>query len=145
MIHGLSLTEVSHVIALATAPSFLLGAVVAFLSLLLTRAGRISDRLRLLDHYEGTDERHRRIRAELPRLRHRARLVHLSIVLACASGGGTALLVVVAFVGALTGVQMESAVAVLFVFSLAVFVAALYLFAHEAMLNLGEFKAYLER
>ena len=37
MVQGLSLSEISHVIALATAPAFLLGGIVAFMAMLMTR------------------------------------------------------------------------------------------------------------
>ena len=142
MLANLSLTEVTHVIALATAPSFLLGAVVAFLSLLITRAGRVSDQLRALDALPAPEERARRVAAELPRLRHRARLIHASIALSIASCVATALIIVMAFLGALLGIHSESVVAILFVVSLGVFVGALYLFAHEALLSLGEFRRF---
>ena len=45
----------------------------------------------------------------------------------------------VAFVGALLNLQLETAIAVLFVFSLFVFMVALTLFVQEAMVALGEF------
>jgi hypothetical protein len=141
--HGLSLAEVSHVIALATAPSFLLGAVVAFVSLLLVRAGRIFDDLKILDEPESGHPRHHRIKADLPWLRRRARLIHASIAISTMSGGATALLVVLAFLGALMDLDTEIAVASLFVAALLLFVIALYLFAHEALLGLREFRRYL--
>ena len=87
MLHGLSLTEVSHVIALTTAPSFLLGAVVAFLALLLARAARISDRLYVLAEIEEGDRRHGRAMAELPKLRERLKLDFVLVNGENAAGG----------------------------------------------------------
>jgi hypothetical protein len=138
-VQGLTLAEISHVIALATAPSFLLGAVVAFVSLLLVRAGRIFDVLKVLDETDTSHPRHKQVRRDLPLLRRRARMIHVAIAISVLSGAATALLVVIAFLGALLNVNLEAAVAVLFVLSLLLFVVALYLFAHEALLELGEF------
>ena len=142
MIPTLSLDQVAHVIALATAPAFLLGAVVNLLAVLTGRMGRVIDRARALHGIESGDERHARLKADMPRLRRRGRLLHTSMLLSIGSGGVTALVVVIAFLGALTGVQVEATVAVLFVVSLLLFVASLWLLGHEALVALGEFKQY---
>ena len=60
MVQGLSLSEISHVIALATAPAFLLGGIVAFLALLLARMNGLVDRMRLIDDIDDADERRAR-------------------------------------------------------------------------------------
>lgn len=138
MIPVLSLDQVAHVIALATAPAFLLGAVVNFLALLTDRMARVTDRMQVLHEIEDGDERRARLRSAMPRLRRRGRLLHASMLLSIGSGGVTALVVVIAFLGALTSIQVEAAVAVLFVASLLLFVASLWLLGHEALVALGE-------
>lgn len=142
MHQSLSLTEVSHVIALATAPAFLLGGIVGFLAVLLGRMAHIVDRLRFLDDIDDQDQRRARLKADMPVLRRRATLVHLSISLSVLSGIETALLVVIAFVGALLDLQLEIPIAALFVLSLLTFVAALCLMVQEAVIALSEFKQY---
>lgn len=143
MVHSLSLSEISHVIALATAPAFLLGGIVGFLAVLLSRMAHIVDRLRFLDDIDDQDQRRARLKADMPILRRRARLVHLSISLSVLSGIETALLVVIAFVGALLDLELEVPIAALFVISLLTFMAALGLMVQEAVIGLGEFKRYV--
>ncbi len=138
MVQGLSLSEISHVIALATAPAFLLGGIVAFLALLLARMNGLVDRMRLIDDIDDADERRARHKSDLPTLRRRAKLVHQSMSLSVLSAATTAFLVLIAFVGALLNLQLESLIAVLFVFGLFVFIAALCLFVFEAFIALGE-------
>jgi hypothetical protein len=138
MVHMLSLEEISHVIALATAPAFLLGGIVGFLSLLVIRMGRVMDRVQLLHEIDDHDSRHSRMKTDMPMLRRRAKLIHFSMSLSIISAVVTALLVVIAFLGALFGFQSETLIATLFVFSLLAFVAALCLFVQEAILALSE-------
>jgi hypothetical protein len=141
MLHPLSLSEISHVIALATAPAFLLGGIVGFLTLLVSRMARIMDRVRFLDEIDEQDRR-ARLKADLPLLRRRAKLIHLSMTLSIASGVTTALLVVIAFLGALLDLQLEMLIASLFVLSLLSFVAALCIMVREAVIALREFAHY---
>ncbi len=79
MVQTLSLDEIAHVIALATAPAFLLGGIVAFLSLLTGRMARIVDRVRALDEIDDQDQRRVHLKADMPRLRRRAKLIHASM------------------------------------------------------------------
>jgi hypothetical protein len=143
MVQTLSLDEIAHVIALATAPAFLLGGIVAFLSLLTGRMARIVDRVRALDDIDDQDQRRAHLKADMPRLRRRAKLIHASMSLSILSAVVIALLVVIAFLGALVGFESEILIATLFVLSLLAFVAALCLLVHEAILALGEFEHYL--
>ncbi len=143
MVQTLTLDEIAHIIALATAPAFLLGAIVGFLSLLITRMSRVMDRVRVLHEIDDKDERHARLKADMPLLRRRAHLIHYSMWLSITSAVVTALLVVVAFVGALFKLETEILIATLFVFSLLAFVVALCLFVHEAVLAMSEFRHYL--
>lgn len=142
MVQTLSLDEIAHVIALATAPAFLLGGIVASLSLLTKRMARIVDRVRTLDDIDDQDQRRARLKADMPRLRRRAVLIHVSMSVAASSAVVTALIVVIAFLGALLDFQSEILIATLFVFSLLAFVGALCLFVQEAVLALGEFEHY---
>jgi hypothetical protein len=135
---GLSLREISHVIALSTAPAFLLGGIVAFLALLMARMNGLVDRMRLIDDIDEGDQRRARHKSDLPSLRRRAKLIHQSISLSVLSAGTTAFLVLIAFVGALLNLQLESLIAVLFVFGLFVFMMALCLFVLEAFIALKE-------
>lgn len=139
----LSLDEIAHVIALATAPAFLLGGLVGFLSLLITRMARVMDRVRFLHDIDNQDEQRARLKADMPLLRRRAHLILYAMSLSALSAITTAFLVVVAFLGALLSAESETLIAGLFVLSLLLFVAALCLFVQEAILAMSEFKFYL--
>ena len=143
MLQGLSLEEVSHVIALATAPAFLLGGVITFLTLLVGRMARVIDRARALHEIDEQDEKRAHLKADMPLLRRRARLIHFSMWLSIGSGIATALLIVVAFLGALFNVTLEATITTLFVLALALFMAALAVLAREAIMTLHEFRHYL--
>lgn len=140
---ALSLDEIAHVIALATAPAFLLGGLVGFLSLLITRMARVMDRVRFLHDIDNQDEQRARLKADMPLLRRRAHLILYAMSLSALSAITTAFLVVVAFLGALLSAESETLIAGLFVLSLLLFVAALCLFVQEAILAMSEFKFYL--
>jgi amino acid transporter len=143
LLQGLSLEEVSHVIALATAPAFLLGGVITFLTLLVGRMARVIDRARALHEIDEQDEKRAHLKADMPLLRRRARLIHFSMWLSIGSGIATALLIVVAFLGALFNVTLEATITTLFVLALALFMAALAVLAREAIMTLHEFRHYL--
>jgi len=143
LLQGLSLEEVSHVIALATAPAFLLGGVITFLTLLVGRMARVIDRARALHEIDEQDEKRAKLKADMPLLRRRARLIHSSMWLSIGSGIATALLIVVAFLGALFDVTLETTITTLFVLALALFMAALAVLAREAIMTLQEFRHYL--
>ena len=135
---SLSLREISHVIALSTAPAFLLGGIVAFVALLMARMNGLVERMRAIDDIDDTDQRRARHKSDLPLLRRRAKIIHHSISLSVLSAGTTAFLVLIAFVGALLNLQLETLIAILFVFGLFVFMMALCLFVLEAFIALNE-------
>lgn len=137
MTPALSLAEVSHVIALATAPAFLLGGIVALVALLASQLTRLMERAAVL-HAIPEGRRHARWREAVAHLRHRARLLHLAMVLALISGIVTACLVVLAFLGALLNFSLETPVATLFILSFLLFAGALCVLAAEVMAALGE-------
>lgn len=137
---SLTLDEVSHVIALATAPAFLIGAVVGFLSLLVGRMSRIIDRMREFEVGSEKPEGLERQQVEMPRLRKRASYLHAAMLTTITSGVLTSTVMVVAFVGAITDFDVEVAIAMMFIASLSFFLFSLWLLAHEAMIALWEFR-----
>ena len=67
-----SLPQLSAIIGSVAAPAFLLGAVAAFISVLMTRMNRVIDRSRFLHALPETGERSY-LKADISRLKHRAR------------------------------------------------------------------------
>lgn len=125
----------SHVIA----PSFLLGAVAGFVSILFTRMTHILDRLRSLNAIP--DEGHARsaLKADIPRLARRATLMNRAMLLAVCSGIAATLLIVLAFASAYMGIQHIWGAAILFMISLMLLGAALVVFAFEIRIALTDY------
>lgn len=108
----------------AIAPAFVLGAVAGFISILMTRMTSIVDRIRDLNEIpEDTDRAN--LKADIPRLRRRARLLNNAIRLALASGICTSLLLVVGFASAFVGLQHVYGGGLLFVVAIGLLGAAL--------------------
>jgi hypothetical protein len=132
------LSQLSEVIAHATAPAFLLGAVAGFVSILIIRMNGIIDRLRSLNSIADDDAR-ARLKADIPRLERRARLMNNAIYLAVGSGICTTVLVILAFASAFLGIRHEQVVGLLFVVALGLLGAALFTLAREVRIALNEF------
>jgi hypothetical protein len=75
-----SATQLSQVISQVTAPSFLLGAVAAFVSVLIGRMNRTIDRLEALSAVSDDDTSKGHLRTDIPHLKRRAVLLNRAIV-----------------------------------------------------------------
>ncbi|MBV9568971.1 MAG: DUF2721 domain-containing protein [Hyphomicrobiales bacterium] len=117
--------QISRVISQATAPAFLLGAVAAFISVLITRMNRLADRSNALIAIPDDDSRSAHLKAVLPRLRHRAKLMNRAIEYAVISGIFTTALVILAFLSAFLRFRHEYGAGLMFVLSLTSFAASL--------------------
>ena len=136
------LDHLSQVISHALAPSFLLGAVAGFVGILIGRMNGIIDRVRTLNTIADDDSPRARLKADIPRLKRRARLLNAAVRFALASGICTTVLVVLAFASALVGVRHEPVAGILFMLALALLGAALATFAREVWMGLNEFDHY---
>jgi hypothetical protein len=136
------LSQMSQVISHATAPAFLLGAVAGFVSILIARMSGIIDRSRSLNMIADEDTPRAHLKSDIPRLKHRARLMNDAIYLSIGSGICTTVLVVLAFASAFVGIRHEQLVGVLFVVALVLLGAALFTFAREVRIALNELDHY---
>jgi uncharacterized membrane protein (DUF485 family) len=125
----------SHVIA----PSFLLGAVASFISLLFARMVNVLDRIRSLNAIPDDGHKLSNLKHDLPRLKRRAELVNRAIFLSVCSGVVAAILIILAFASAYLGAEHIWGAALLFMFSLGLLCAALVLFAIEVRIALTEY------
>jgi hypothetical protein len=139
MLTQLSLHEISHVIALSTAPAFLLAAVAAFSSLVVGKMTSIVMRLRILTAIEDDDRDRAHLKGDIPRLRRCAKLIGRSLAFLVGAGFVTTSLMVIAFAGALMKWQHETAVAVLFMIALTLFAVAFGFLLCEALIWHNEF------
>jgi uncharacterized membrane protein len=133
-----SLNQLSNIIGSVAAPAFLLGAVAAFISILVSRQNRVIDRSQVLNKISKSDEERSYLKEDIPRLKRRAELLNRSVLYATVSAIVTALLVIVAFISAMLHLAHEYGVAVLFVVALAFFLLALIDLARETQMGLSD-------
>jgi hypothetical protein len=137
-----SVSQLSQVITQAIAPAFLLGALAAFISVLILRLNRVVDRTQALNGINDADPVKGHLKADVPRLKQRSRILNDAILFATVSAIFATLLVMLAFVSAFFNIQHERGVAALFVITLGFFTAALVNLARETRIALHEFDYY---
>ena len=134
-----SVSQLSQVIAQAAAPAFLLGALAAFIAVLINRLNRVVDRTVVLNGIPDDDAVRSRLKADLPRLMRRAAMINRAIFWAVVASIAATLLVIVAFVAAFLQVQHERGIAIFFLISLGAFTISLVDFAREVRIALSEY------
>jgi hypothetical protein len=134
-----SLGQLSSIIGSVAAPAFLLGAVAAFISVLMSRMNRVIDRSQYLHKITEADKERAYLRADIPRLKRQAKLLNGSIFYATISGIMTALIIIVAFVSAMLHLSHEYGAAIFFVVALVFFLLALIDLARETRIGLRDF------
>lgn len=133
-----SIDQLSRIIGNVAAPAFLLGAVAAFISVLMSRINRVIDRSQFL-HGIGDDDKSRYyLKADLPRLKRRAQLLNRALLCSVVAAILTALIIIVAFISAMMSVAHEYGVAILFIGALLLFCAALIDLARETRIALHD-------
>jgi hypothetical protein len=137
-----TVSQLSEVISQAAAPAFLLGALAAFIAVLISRLNRIVDRTIALNAISDTDASKSRLKTDIPRLLRRAAMINRAIFWAVIGSITITLMVIVAFVSAFFGIQHERGVALLFVISLGAFTVSLIDFAREVRIALSEFDGF---
>ncbi|MDA9532423.1 MULTISPECIES: DUF2721 domain-containing protein [unclassified Bradyrhizobium] len=137
-----SISQLSHVISQAAAPAFLLGALAAFIALLISRLNRIIDRSIYLNQISDQDQARSRLKADLPRLVRRAAMINRAIFWAIVGSISIGIVIIVGFVSAFFEIRHERGVAILFVISVSVFIVSLMDFAREVRIALNEFDHY---
>src|SRR6266480_3948207 len=132
-----SVNQLSQVISQAAAPAFLLGALAAFIAVLISRLNRIIDRTIILNGIPADDAVKSRLKADLPRLMRRAAMMNRAIFWAVVASIAVTLLVIVAFITAFFALQQERGVAIFFLISLGAFTVSLVDFAREVRIALS--------
>jgi hypothetical protein len=120
--------QLSEAISHATAPAFMLGAVAAFLSILIARLERIADKNRILRSPDANVDANSELAAAFVR---RMELLSGAIYLAVLSALATAGLLILAFLAGLLGIGHGQVVAVMFVLALMLLMASLVQLARE--------------
>ena len=119
-------------------PAFLLGAVAAFISVLVSRMNRVVDRAQFLHGIVDNDTSRSHLKADIPRLRRRAKLLNRSLLFAIIAAILTSLIIIVAFVSAIFHAAHEYGVAILFIAALVLFCLSLIDLGREARIALHD-------
>ncbi|HLY87903.1 MAG TPA: DUF2721 domain-containing protein [Acetobacteraceae bacterium] len=134
--------QLAQVISQATAPAFMLGAGAGFVSILLGRMSAIVDRIRHLNEIDEADRSRSHLKADLPRLRRRLRLLSDATRLILASGTCTALLLCVGFGSAFLRLQHVYGAGALFFVAVVLMGIALVKFGQEVTIGISEADHY---
>jgi hypothetical protein len=137
-----SIGQLSVVISQAAAPAFLLGALAAFIAVLISRLNRVIDRTIVLNAISDDDVVKSRLKTDIPRLLRRAAMINRAIFWAVVSSITIISMVIVAFGSAFLQIQHERGVAILFIVSLGAFAVSLIDFAREVKIALSKFDHY---
>ena len=135
--------RLSEVMREAAAPAFVLGAVAAFISILVGRLTSVLDRIRNLNAIPDDDKSRGHLKADIVRLRRCAQLLKKATLLALASGIATSMLLLVAFLSAFLRLQHVYGAALLFIVAIVFLAAALFRFGQEVKIGLSEADHYL--
>jgi hypothetical protein len=126
----------------ATAPTFFLGAVAAFVSLMSTRLSTIVERIKTLNSIAEDDPARLHLKTDVERLRRRARYLNSGISAALRAGMCATLLLGVLFVSEFAGFKYAYGAGLIFVAATMLLGFALFRFAQEARLGLDEADEY---
>ena len=134
--------RLTQIFSQAIAPTFFLGAVAAFVSLMASRLSAVVARLQTLNAI--TDDEHLRIhlKADIERLRRRARFLNSGILASLRGGLCATLLLAILFVSEFFGLKYAYGAGLLFVISTFLLGFALFRFAQEASISLTEADEY---
>jgi hypothetical protein len=134
-------SQLSQVMSQSTGPAFALGAVAAFVAVRLGRATTVMERIRSLNEI-ADDTARAHLKSDIPRLRHRAKLLNSAIHLALLSGMFTALLLVTSFVSAYFRLRHEYGAGFLFAIAIGLLGWSLFKFGQEVRMGLNEADHY---
>ena len=134
--------QLSQAMSEATAPANVLGAVAAFIAVLLSRLTVVLDRIRSLNEIADDDTARAHLKRDIPRLRQRAKLLNSATYLALVSGMCTSLLLVLGFVSAFLRLRHEYGAGILFAVAVGLLGASLFRFAQEVRMGLSESDHY---
>jgi hypothetical protein len=133
-----SIDQLGRIIANVAAPAFLLGAVAAFISVLVTRFNRVIERAQFIHSIPDSDSARCFLKDDLSRLRRRAALLNRSLYSAVITAILTTLIIIVAFISSLLHFAHEYGVAILFTVAMLIFCASLVDLARETRISLHD-------
>ena len=134
--------QLAQIFSNALAPTFFLGAVAAFVSLMDSRLSTVIERIRTLNEISDEDHARAQLKVDLERLRRRARYLISGIHSALRGGVCAALLLALMFTTGFLGIKRAYGAGLLFIIATAFLGFALIRFAQEARISLSEHDEY---
>jgi hypothetical protein len=126
----------------ATAPTFFLGAVAGFVSLMASRLSGVMERVRALNAIADDDRTRAHLKSDLERLRRRAHFLNSGILASLRGGLCATLLLAVLFITEFLGLEYAYGAAMLFVVATGFLGFGLFRFAQEARISVSEADEY---
>lgn len=132
-----TVTTVAHVIQLAVAPVFLLTGVGTVLNVMTSRLSRIIDRFRVLENLTPQAHELGEHQAEMKILAQRERVIYWAISLCTVCALLICVVIATLFVGSVMGVQLTSAIALLFILAMLALIGGLLSLLREIYIATG--------
>jgi hypothetical protein len=133
--------RLSEIFSNAIAPTFFVGAVAAFVSLMTSRLSNVIERIRTLNAIADEDAR-AHLKVDLERLRRRARFLNSGILAALRGGVCATLLLAIMFITGFLGLKHAYGAGLLFIIATCFLGFALIRFAQEARISLNKHDEY---
>ena len=130
--------RLAHIFSTAVAPTFFLGSVAAFSSLMTVRMQATLDRMRALNSIEDSDEDRAHLKADVERLVRRAHLLRSGIFNALVASVCATILLANLFVTEFLGMKYAYGAGILFLVATLFLGVALIRFAQEVRISLDE-------
>ena len=130
--------RLAHIFSTAVAPTFFLGSVAAFASLMTLRMAAAMDRVRTLNSIGDDDDERAHLKADVDRLIRRARLLNSGIFNALVAGVCATVLLGILFVTEFLGLKYAYGAGLLFMIATLFLGVALIRFAQEVRISLDE-------
>jgi hypothetical protein len=130
--------RLSHIFSTAVAPTFFLGSVAGFASLMTSRMNAAMDRVRALNAIPDDDQRRAHLKADVTRLVRRAQLLKSGIFNALVAGVCATILLGILFMTEFIGLKYAYGAGLLFMIATAFLGFALVRFAQEVRISLHE-------
>ena len=136
------LEKLTHIFSQATAPTFFLGSVAAFASLMSTRLAMVLGRIRQLNGIPADDPQRVHLKADVDRLKRRARLLAVAMRDSLIAGICATILLAIIFVSDFFGLSHAYGAGFLFMLATAALGKGLVNFVRECGIQLAEADEY---
>ena len=134
--------QLAQIFSNAMAPTFFLGAVAAFVSLMNSRLLTVIDRIQTLNDIPDEDKARGHLKVDIERLRRRTRYLVSGIYSALIGGVCATLLLAIMFITGFLGMKHVYGAGLLFIFATAFLGFSLIRFGQEAHISLSEHDEY---